>query len=126
MHLVWGCLEALDSVENDLSRLCRVTPPADLHPLTGLEIFVVLKEMADALEPVLGHLADIVHVTITVEHLVDGNGQQIFWSEPASSCIIITPTGRQRMTEPGTSGSGRITSTSAGSPEVVPLFRTVG
>ncbi len=40
----------------------------------------------------------------------------IFSSPPASSSIISAPTGRQRITAPGTTGTCVTTSTSQGSP----------
>ncbi|MNN84886.1 hypothetical protein D3C81_2020980 [compost metagenome] len=41
---------------------------------------------------------------------------RIFSSPPASSTIFSTPMGRERMTQPGTTGVGFSTMTSQGSP----------
>jgi hypothetical protein len=42
-----GRLRALDGFVNELMRLGRITPADDLHPLAGLQILVVLEEVAD-------------------------------------------------------------------------------
>src|SRR5690606_16865363 len=51
-------LAALDRLDEDLLGLGGVAPAVDLDPLALLQVLVVLEEVADALQPVAGHLVD--------------------------------------------------------------------
>src|SRR5690606_19777148 len=49
----------------------------DLDPLALLEVLVVLEEVADALQPVLRDLLDVLDVGVAGEHLGDRHGQDL-------------------------------------------------
>ncbi len=98
--LVFG---ALDRFQDDLLGGVDVHPVADLHPLAGFQILVVLEEVLDLLERDFRKIGVIGDLVVTGVSFGTGTAR-IFSSMPPSSSIIITPIGRTLMTQPGTSG----------------------
>ena len=54
-------------LDQDLLGLGRATPTVQLDPLALFQILVVLEEVADALQPVAGHLGDVFDVGVAAE-----------------------------------------------------------
>src|SRR5690606_18846747 len=70
-------LEALHRLDDLAAGGLRALPAVELDPLALLQVLVVLEEVADALQPVLADLADVLDVGIAGEHLLDRHGQQL-------------------------------------------------
>src|SRR5690606_253894 len=70
-------LGAGHGVQQDLLGFVVVAPAIDLDPLALLEVLVVLEEVADALQPVLRDLLDVLDVGVAGEHLGDRHGQDL-------------------------------------------------
>lgn len=101
---------------NDFSFRCSsIVPTVNFNPFAFFQIFVVLEEVGDLGFQQFRQVVHIVDVIVLFAQLGVRTATSLA-SSPDSSVIFRTPTGRQRITEPGSSGYGVGTSTSTGSP----------
>src|SRR6476469_7656085 len=66
-----------DGFAEDALGLRGTAPAIELDPLALLQVLVVLEVMADALEPMLADLFDVVDVAVAGEHAVDRHREDL-------------------------------------------------
>src|SRR5690606_545238 len=72
-----SCVEARCAVHDFLGCSLRAFPTLDLHPLTFLEILVVLKKVADLTTNFFRHVVGCTQLAVSGVKLVDRNGQKL-------------------------------------------------
>src|SRR5947209_5114029 len=76
-HSAFSALCPRDRLDDEPARFSAVTPADHLHPFSGLQILVVLKEMLDLLDGDLRHVRDLVDVGVALGQFRHRHGDDL-------------------------------------------------